>query len=74
MTDDMEYQVVLNQADTEEQKWTAIQLAEDIGKRLSERYVSEKHISEKNTKETDFPGQISKVHVVSDLIPAEERW
>lgn len=84
VTDDMEYQVVLNQADTEEQKWTAIQLAEDIGKRLSERYVSkkhiskkymsEKHISEKNTKETDFPGQISKVHVVSDLIPAEERW
>lgn len=50
MTDDMEYQVVLNQADTEEQRQMAMQIAEEIGKK------------------------ISKVHVTSDLIPAEERW
>ena len=45
------------------------QLAEDIGKKLSEKYISEK-----NTKDTEFSGQISKVHVTSDLIPLEERW
>ena len=69
VTDEMEYQVILNQADTEEEKQTAMQLAEDIGKKLSEKYMSEK-----NTKDTDFSGQISKVHVTSDLIPLEERW
>ena len=62
-------QVILNQADTEEEKQTAMQLAEDIGKKLSEKYISEK-----NTKDTEFSGQISKVHVTSDLIPLEERW
>lgn len=50
VTDDMEYQVILNQADTEEQKKMAMKIAEEIGKK------------------------ISKVHVTSDLIPAEERW
>ena len=69
VTDEMEYQVILNQADTEEEKQTAMQLAEDIGKKLSEKYISEK-----NTKDTEFSGQISKVHVTSDLIPLEERW
>lgn len=69
VTDEMEYQVVLNQADTEEQKQTAMQLAEEIEKKLSEKYISEK-----NTKDTGFSEQISKVHVTSDLIPAEERW
>ena len=64
VTDEMEYQVILNQADTEEEKQTAMQLAEDIGKKLSEKY----------TKDTEFSGQISKVHVTSDLIPLEERW
>ena len=68
VTDEMEYQVILNQADTEEEKQTAMQLAEDIGKKLSEKYISEK-----NTKDTEFSGQISKVHVTSDLIPLEER-
>ena len=56
-------------ADTEEEKQTAMQLAEDIGKKLSEKYISEK-----NTKDTEFSRQISKVHVTSDLIPLEERW
>lgn len=69
VTDEMEYQVILNQADTEEEKQTAMQLAEDIGKKLSEKYISEK-----NTKDTEFSRQISKVHVTSDLIPLEERW
>ena len=69
VTDEMEYQVILNQADTEEEKQTAMQLAVDIGKKLSEKYISEK-----NTKDTEFSGQISKVHVTSDLIPLEERW
>lgn len=46
-----------------------MQLAEDIGKKLSEKYISEK-----NTKDTEFSGQINKVHVTSDLIPLEERW
>ena len=69
VTEEMEYQVILNQADTEEEKQTAMQLAEDIGKKLSEKYISEK-----NTKDTEFSGQISKVHVTSDLIPLEERW
>ena len=50
VTDDMEYHVVLNQADTEEQRQMAMQIAKEIGKK------------------------ISKVHVTSDLIPAEERW
>ena len=45
MTDEMEYQVILNQADTEEEKQTAMQLAEDIGKKLSEKYISEKNTS-----------------------------
>ena len=65
VTDEMEYQVILNQ----EEKQTAMQLAEDIGKKLSEKYISEK-----NTKDTEFSGKISKVHVTSDLIPLEERW
>ena len=69
MTDEMEYQVILNQADTEEEKQMAMQLAEDIEKKLSEKYISEK-----NTKDTEFSRQISKVHVTSDLIPLEERW
>ena len=69
VTDEMEYQVILNQADTEEEKQMAMQLAEDIEKKLSEKYISEK-----NTKDTEFSRQISKVHVTSDLIPLEERW
>lgn len=64
VTDEMEYQLVLNQADTEEQKQMAMQLAEEIEKKLSEMY----------TKDTAFQEQISKVHVTSDLIPVEERW
>ena len=51
----MEYQVILNQADTEEEKQMAMQLAEDIEKKLSEKYISEK-----NTKDTEFSRQISK--------------
>lgn len=54
VTDEMEYQVILNQADTEEEKQTAMQLAEDIGKKLSEKYISEK-----NTKDTEFSGSRS---------------
>lgn len=63
VTDEMEYQVVLNQADTEEQKQMAMQLAEEIEKKLSEMY----------TKDTAFQEQISKVHITADLIPAKER-
>ena len=64
VTDEIEYQVILNQADTEEQRKMAMQLAEEIEKKLSEMY----------TKDTAFQEQISKVHVTSDLIPVEERW
>ena len=40
VTDEMEYQVILNQADTEEEKQTAMQLAEDIGKKISKVHVT----------------------------------
>ena len=68
VTDDMEYQVILNQADTEEEKQMAMQLAEDIEKELSER------IYQRRIQNTEVSRQISKVHVTSDLIPLEERW
>lgn len=55
VTDEMEYQVILNQADTEEEKQTAMQLAEDIGKKLSEKYISEK-----NTKIQSFQDRSAK--------------
>ncbi len=65
VTDEMEYQVILNQADTEEEKHGNA-LAEDIEKEaVREVYIREEWKSQ---------GQISKVHVTSDLIPLEERW
>ena len=36
MTDDMGYQVILNQADTKEQEKMAVELAEEIVKQLSD--------------------------------------
>ena len=64
MTDDMEYQVILNQADTKEQKKMAVELAEEIVKQLSDRHADS----------MECPGQIRRGHVVSDLIPLKERW
>ena len=64
VTDDMEYQVILNQADTKEQKKMAVELAEEIVKQLSDRHADS----------MECPGQIRRVHVVSDLIPLKERW
>ena len=64
VTDDMEYQVILNQADTEEQKKTAMKIAEEIVKKLSDRYV----------RDGIRAKQIGGVHVTADLIPVEERW
>ena len=64
VTDDMEYQVILNQADTKQQKKIAVELAEEIVKQLSDRHADS----------MECPGQIHRVHVVSDLIPLKERW
>ena len=60
----MEYQVILNQADTKEQKKMAVELAEEIVKQLSDRHADS----------MECLGQIRGVHVVSDLIPLKERW
>lgn len=64
VTDAMEYQVILNQADTEEQKKMAMKIAEEIVKKLSEVQA----------KDSDGTKRISGVHVTADLIPMEERW
>ena len=45
MTDDMEYQVILNQADTKEQKKMAVELAEEIVKQLSDRHADSMELS-----------------------------
>lgn len=64
VTDAMEYQVILNQADTEEQKKMAMKIAEEIAKKLSDG----------QTEDAAGIKRIGGVHVTADLIPAEERW
>lgn len=64
VTDAMEYQVILNQADTEAKKEMAMKIAEEIVMKLS------------NGQMEDIAGikRIGGVHVTADLIPVEERW
>ena len=72
VADDMEYQVILNQVDTEEQKEMAVKIAEAIVKKLSGEQG--KKLPGRQTEDMACMERISRVHVVSDLIQLEERW
>ena len=80
VADDMEYQVILNQVDTEEQKEMAVKIAEAIVKKLSGEQGKKlpgeqgKKRLGRQTEDMACMERISRVHVVSDLIQLEERW